>query len=125
MVVVDQIQGLPSGRRPPTVPGPPGAVQGPGKWGGGLSSQKTEGPGQVAMPLLFLSAFNYPNLFYCHFPDKLCDATLAQPSRSLLRTLYRFLFDTVEEWCGAFCFFLEEDSMGFGIVHTLVCYHTR
>jgi len=54
---------------------------------------------QVAMPLLFLSAFNYPNLFYCHFPDKLCDATLAQPSRSLLRTLYRFLFDTVEEWC--------------------------
>lgn len=54
---------------------------------------------QVATPLFFLRVFNHQALFYCHFPDKLCDATLTQPNRSLLRRAYRLVFDCLEEWC--------------------------
>eukprot|EP00667_Euglena_gracilis_P008048 EG_transcript_8134 len=57
---------------------------------------------QVATPLFFLRVFNHQALFYCHFPDKLCDATLTQPNRSLLRRAYRLVFDCLEEWCVGF-----------------------
>eukprot|EP01061_Rhynchopus_euleeides_P008733 TRINITY_DN17887_c0_g2_i1.p1 TRINITY_DN17887_c0_g2~~TRINITY_DN17887_c0_g2_i1.p1 ORF type:complete len:440 (+),score=178.92 TRINITY_DN17887_c0_g2_i1:125-1444(+) len=56
---------------------------------------------QVSMPLLLIRLLcSTPALFYCHFPDKLCDSTLhAGARRSLLRRAYRFVFDTVEEAC--------------------------
>ena len=56
---------------------------------------------QVSAPLLLVKLLSsVPTFFYCHFPDKLCDATLTQGTkRSLLRRAYRFVFDTVEEAC--------------------------
>ena len=44
------------------------------------------------IPLLHLFAWNTKILFYCHFPDKL----LASHG-SLIRKIYRFLFDLIEE----------------------------
>eukprot|EP01064_Diplonema_japonicum_P010139 TRINITY_DN17486_c0_g1_i1.p1 TRINITY_DN17486_c0_g1~~TRINITY_DN17486_c0_g1_i1.p1 ORF type:complete len:444 (+),score=76.19 TRINITY_DN17486_c0_g1_i1:797-2128(+) len=54
---------------------------------------------QVSVPLFLLKCLtNIPTLFYCHFPDKLCDATRTA-NRSTLRKAYRFVFDTIEEVC--------------------------
>eukprot|EP01059_Diplonema_ambulator_P017485 TRINITY_DN2949_c0_g1_i1.p1 TRINITY_DN2949_c0_g1~~TRINITY_DN2949_c0_g1_i1.p1 ORF type:complete len:459 (+),score=164.43 TRINITY_DN2949_c0_g1_i1:36-1379(+) len=54
---------------------------------------------QVSVPLLLLRCLScMPTLFYCHFPDKLCDATL-NTERSALRKAYRLVFDTIEEVC--------------------------
>lgn len=44
------------------------------------------------IPLLHLFCWNTKILFYCHFPDKL----LASHT-SLIRSIYRFLFDSIEE----------------------------
>lgn len=44
------------------------------------------------IPLLHLFCWNTKILFYCHFPDKL----LASHT-SLIRLVYRFLFDSIEE----------------------------
>ncbi|ODQ45517.1 hypothetical protein PICMEDRAFT_11979 [Pichia membranifaciens NRRL Y-2026] len=44
------------------------------------------------IPLLHLFSWNTRILFYCHFPDK-----LLAPHTSVLRQVYRFLFDAVEE----------------------------
>lgn len=44
------------------------------------------------IPLLHLFAFNTKILFYCHFPDQ-----LLAPHTSLIRSIYRFLFDAIEE----------------------------
>lgn len=44
------------------------------------------------IPLLSIFCWNSRILFYCHFPDK-----LLAPRRGLLRSIYRFLFDTIEE----------------------------
>ena len=56
---------------------------------------------QVSLPLRLLRVLapQLPSLFYCHFPDKLCDATLNTGRRSLVRKLYRFVFDSLEEFC--------------------------
>eukprot|EP00906_Rhabdomonas_costata_P021089 RCo030646 len=35
---------------------------------------------QVASPLVLLWLWGRPSLFYCHFPDKLCDSTLVLPT---------------------------------------------
>eukprot|EP01060_Flectonema_neradi_P030679 TRINITY_DN4504_c2_g2_i1.p1 TRINITY_DN4504_c2_g2~~TRINITY_DN4504_c2_g2_i1.p1 ORF type:complete len:458 (+),score=69.51 TRINITY_DN4504_c2_g2_i1:91-1464(+) len=55
---------------------------------------------QVSLPLLLIRilAPQLPSLFYCHFPDKLCDATLST-RRSVIRKLYRLIFDSLEEFC--------------------------
>eukprot|EP00659_Diplonema_papillatum_P004090 gene4090-6356_t len=54
---------------------------------------------QVTLPLLLMRLFSKtPSLFYCHFPDKLCDATLNK-KRGLLRRVYRTVFDSIEEQC--------------------------
>lgn len=56
----------------------------------------------AAMPVLRLLT-RRPVLFYCHFPDQLCDPqqqrnnSLARPSR--LHRIYRLVFDTLEEVC--------------------------
>lgn len=44
------------------------------------------------IPLLYLFGWNTQILFYCHFPDK-----LLAPHTSLLRSVYRLLFDAIEE----------------------------
>ncbi|TID13871.1 hypothetical protein CANINC_004818 [Pichia inconspicua] len=44
------------------------------------------------IPLLSLFCWNSRILFYCHFPDK-----LLAPRTGLLRQIYRFLFDLIEE----------------------------
>jgi len=48
---------------------------------------------QVSTPLLLLNIFNYPSLFYCHFPDLLLSA-----GRSGLKGLYRYPLDWMEEF---------------------------
>lgn len=44
------------------------------------------------IPLLHLFSWRTHILFYCHFPDK-----LLAPHSSIVRLIYRFLFDAVEE----------------------------
>ncbi|KAG0674119.1 Alpha-1,3-mannosyltransferase-like protein [Pichia californica] len=44
------------------------------------------------IPILHLFAWNTKILFYCHFPDK-----LLAPHTSKIRSIYRFVFDTIEE----------------------------
>jgi len=48
---------------------------------------------QVSTPLLLLCMFNYPTLFYCHFPD-----LLLSQGRSGLKGLYRYPLDWLEEF---------------------------
>eukprot|EP00760_Papus_ankaliazontas_P033445 PhM_4_TR6335/c0_g1_i1/m.10/K03843/ALG2; alpha-1,3/alpha-1,6-mannosyltransferase len=55
---------------------------------------------QLATPvplLRLLCGAARPVLFYCHFPDKLCDpSAVRSASRGLCHRLYRLVFDTVE-----------------------------
>ena len=56
---------------------------------------------QVSAVLPFLKVLSpaAPILFYCHFPDQLCDPSrTTQQKRGLLHRLYRTTFDLVESW---------------------------
>lgn len=48
---------------------------------------------QVSVVLPILRFFGYRTIFYCHFPDKL----LAGSRQNLLKIMYRFVIDLVEE----------------------------
>jgi len=48
---------------------------------------------QVSTPLILLSMFNYPTLFYCHFPD-----LLLSKGRSGLKGIYRYPLDWLEQF---------------------------
>jgi len=48
---------------------------------------------QVSTPLLLLKPFNYPTLFYCHFPD-----LLLSQGRSGIKALYRYPLDWLEQY---------------------------
>eukprot|EP00088_Acartia_fossae_P016935 TRINITY_DN1954_c0_g1_i4.p1 TRINITY_DN1954_c0_g1~~TRINITY_DN1954_c0_g1_i4.p1 ORF type:complete len:430 (-),score=71.82 TRINITY_DN1954_c0_g1_i4:352-1641(-) len=48
---------------------------------------------QVSTPLMLLCMFNYPTLFYCHFPD-----LLLSQNRSFIKSIYRFPLDWLEEY---------------------------
>jgi alpha-1,3/alpha-1,6-mannosyltransferase len=48
---------------------------------------------QVSTPLLLLCMFNYPTLFYCHFPD-----LLLSQGRTGLKALYRYPLDWLEQY---------------------------
>ena len=56
---------------------------------------------QVTVPLFLIKLLSsVPTLFYCHFPDKLCDSTLASGApRGVVRRAYRYVFDAIEETC--------------------------
>lgn len=49
----------------------------------------------ISLPFLFL---RYKTFFYCHYPDKL----LCTERSSLIKKLYRFIIDLLEELCLAF-----------------------
>jgi alpha-1,3/alpha-1,6-mannosyltransferase len=48
---------------------------------------------QVSVVLPLLRLFGYKTIFYCHYPDKL----LAGKRQNILKKIYRFVIDLVEE----------------------------
>jgi len=50
---------------------------------------------QVPLPIPFLRILKSKIFFYCHYPDKL----LCVERRSCFKRLYRFIIDSIEEFC--------------------------